>query len=156
MIRLVVYKYAVPNPAFERRFMGQLLREFRDFAMRGNVLDLAIGIIIGGAFGKIVSAMVEHVIMPPIGLLIGGVDFKDLELTLRAATEITPAVVVKYGIFTQSVIDFVIVAFAIFMVVKGVNALKKKKEAEPTPAPQPSTEEKLLAEIRDLLKSRSV
>jgi large conductance mechanosensitive channel len=134
------------------------LKEFEDFAMRGNVMDMAIGIIIGGAFGKIVSSFVSDIIMPPIGLLIGGVDFSDLAITLEQATTnvagvVTPAVTINYGSFINTIIDFLIIAFAIFLMVKAVNNFHKKK-AE-TPAPAPSKEEQLLTEIRDLLKKES-
>jgi large conductance mechanosensitive channel len=132
-----------------------LVSEFKQFAMRGNVVDMAVGIIIGAAFGKIVSSFVGDVIMPPLGLLIGGVDFSDLAVTLKAATEATPAVVLSYGKFIQTVFDFVIVAFAIFLAIKGMNTMRKKEEAKPAAPPAPSKEEVLLAEIRDLLKQRS-
>ncbi|MDO8898063.1 MAG: large-conductance mechanosensitive channel protein MscL [Bacteroidales bacterium] len=136
--------------------------EFKTFAMRGNVMDMAVGIIIGGAFGKIVASFVSDVIMPPIGLLVGGVDFSDLKVVMKEAvmqgTEIvTPAVTLNYGSFVNSVIDFIIIAFAIFMMIKAMNKMKKKEEAAPAPAPAPpapSNEEKLLAEIRDLLKKQ--
>jgi large conductance mechanosensitive channel len=130
----------------------KLINEFKSFAMRGNVVDMAVGIIIGAAFGKIVSSFVNDVIMPPIGLLVGGIDFSDLALTLKAATESAPAVVLKYGVFINTVIDFVIIAWAIFMVIKAMNTLKKKEEAKPATPPKPSDEVVLLAEIRDLLK----
>ncbi len=129
--------------------------------MRGSVVDLAVGIVIGGAFGKIVSSFVNDILMPPIGVLIGGVDFTQLSLTLKDAiiaadgTETAAAVVIKYGSFIQTLVDFVIIAFAIFLVVKGMNALKKKEQVAPAAAPappEPTNEEKLLAEIRDLLK----
>ncbi len=127
-----------------------MLNEFKDFAMRGNVVDMAVGIVIGSAFGKIVSAFVGGVLMPPIGLLLGGVDFSDLAITLQAAVGDQSAVTLRYGAFVQTVIDFVIIAFAIFMVVKAMNASKEK----PAPAapPKPSAEELLLTEIRDLLR----
>ena len=128
-----------------------MMSEFRDFAMRGNVVDMAVGIVIGGAFGKIVSSFVNDVLMPPIGLLVGGVDFADLAITLQEASGDVAAVTVNYGSFIQTVIDFVIIAFAIFMVVKAMNNLKKKEEAAPPAPPKPSAEEKLLTEIRDLL-----
>ena len=132
-----------------------MMSEFKDFAMRGNVVDMAVGIVIGGAFGKIVSSFVADVLMPPIGLLLGNVDFSDLAVTLRAAAEGAQAVTLRYGVFIQTVIDFVIIAFAIFMVVKAMNSLKKKEEAAPPPAPpEPSKEEVLLTEIRDALRSR--
>lgn len=129
-----------------------MLKEFRDFAMRGNVVDLAVGVIIGTAFGKIVSSLVADIIMPPLGVLIGGVDFKQFSLTLRDASGDIPAVVMNYGSFVQSVFDFVIVAFAIFMAVKVINKLHKKKEAPPA---GPSKEQVLLGEIRDLLKQQN-
>lgn len=132
-----------------------LIQEFREFAVKGNAVDLAVGVIIGGAFGKIVSSLVADIIMPPIGILIGGVSFTDLALTLKAAADGKPAVMLTYGKFVQAVVDFLIIAFTIFMMVKGLNSLKKKKEeapAVPAPPPEPTTEEKLLAEIRDLLK----
>ena len=132
-----------------------MMSEFKDFAMRGNVVDMAVGIVIGGAFGKIVSSFVADVLMPPIGLLLGNVDFSDLAVTLKAAAEGAEAVTLRYGVFIQTVIDFVIIAFAIFMVVKAMNSLKKKEEAAPPPAPpEPSKEEVLLTEIRDALRSR--
>ena len=128
-----------------------MFKEFREFAMRGNVVDMAVGIVIGGAFGKIVSSFVNDVLMPPIGLLVGGVDFADLAITLQEASGDVAAVTVNYVSFIQTVIDFVIIAFAIFMVVKAMNNLKKKEEAAPPAPPKPSAEEKLLTEIRDLL-----
>jgi len=130
-----------------------MMQEFKSFAMKGNVVDMAVGIIIGAAFGKIVSSLVNDVLMPPIGLLLGGVDFSNLGVTLRAAAEGTPAVVLKYGVFINSIVDFLIVAFAIFLLVRGVNALRKKEEAAPAVPPAPSKQELLLGEIRDLLKS---
>jgi len=134
-----------------------IIKEFKQFAMRGNVLDMAVGIIIGGAFGKIVSSFVADVIMPPIGVLLGGVDFSSLKLTVKAASVneaggIVNAVTINYGMFINTVIDFIIIAFAIFMVIKAMNNLKKKEEAAPVAPPAPSNEEKLLTEIRDLLK----
>ena len=129
-----------------------MMKEFRDFAMRGNVVDMAVGIVIGGAFGKIVTSFVNDVLMPPIGMAIGGVDFSDLALTLKEAAGEAEAVTLNYGAFIQTVLDFVIIAFAIFMVVKTMNNLKKKEEAAPPPPPKPSAEETLLTEIRDLLK----
>jgi len=131
----------------------KLLQEFKAFAMRGNVVDMAVGIIIGAAFGKIVSSLVNDVIMPPIGLLVGGIDFSNLSITIKEAFENSPAVVIKYGVFINTVIDFVIVAWAIFMVIKAMNSLKKKEEAKPAAPPKPSDEVVLLGEIRDLLKS---
>lgn len=135
-----------------------MLQEFKAFAMRGNVVDMAVGIIIGGAFGKIVSSFVADVIMPPLGLLIGGVDFTDLKIVLKDAVldasgaVATPAVSLNYGTFIQTTIDFIIIAFAIFMMIKAMNSMKKKEEAAPAPPPAPTKEETLLTEIRDLLK----
>ena len=128
-----------------------MLKEFKEFAMRGNVVDMAVGIIIGGAFGKIVSSVVNDVIMPPIGLLIGGVDFKDLKMTLKEAVGEVPEVTVNYGMFFQTVFDFIIIAFAIFLMIKAMNSAKKKEQAAPA-APPPSEEVKLLMQIRDSLK----
>lgn len=132
-----------------------MLKEFRAFAMRGNVIDLAIGVIIGAAFGKIVSSLVADIIMPPLGLLIGGIDFKQFALTLRPAQGDIPAVVMHYGVFIQNIFDFIIVAFAIFLAIKLINKLHKKKEEEPKAPPAPSKEEVLLTEIRDLLKAQN-
>jgi large conductance mechanosensitive channel len=135
-----------------------MLQEFKAFAMRGNVVDMAVGIVIGGAFGKIVSSFVSDVIMPPIGLLMGGVDFSNLFINLSdvaytsvAAAEEAGAPIIKYGAFINTVLDFVIIAFAIFMVIKAMNAAKKKEEEKPAEPPKPSAEETLLTEIRDLL-----
>jgi large conductance mechanosensitive channel len=130
------------------------MKEFKAFAMRGNVIDMAVGVVIGGAFGKIVSSFVSDVIMPPIGLLMGRVNFSDLVITLQKAHGEVAAVTMNYGKFIQTLIDFIIVAFAIFMVVKGMNSLKKKEAAAPVPPPAPSKEETLLAEIRDILKQK--
>lgn len=133
----------------------KLVKEFKEFAMKGNAMDMAVGIIIGAAFGKIVSSIVADVIMPPIGLLVGGVNFTDLQFVMKAAVGDDPAVTLNYGNFLQVTFDFVIVAFAIFMVIKGMNSLRKKKVEEPAipPAPPaPTKEEVLLTEIRDLLK----
>jgi len=136
-----------------------MLKEFREFAMRGNVVDMAVGIVIGAAFGKIVTSLVNDLVMPPIGMLMGKVDFSELYLnmsgvdypTLAAATE-AGAPVIRYGAFVNTVLDFVIVAFAIFMVIRAMNRLKRQQEAAPpAPPPGPSAEEKLLTEIRDLL-----
>jgi large conductance mechanosensitive channel len=140
-----------------------MLKEFKEFAMRGNVLDMAIGIIIGAAFGRIVSSLVNDVIMPPIGLMMGGLDFSNLFVTLGGGTydslataEEAGAPVIKYGLFINNVLDFVIVAVVIFLVIRAMNRLKRKEEAAPPPAPpEPSNEEKLLTEIRDVLKARS-
>ena len=129
--------------------MSKFLNEFKDFAMRGNVLDLAVGVIIGGAFGKIVSSVVDDLLMPVIGMLIGGLDFKALSINIGEAK-------IMYGNFIQNVIDFTIIAFCIFVLIKGINSLSRKKEepAAPEPPAEPSNEEKLLSEIRDLLKNK--
>ena len=134
--------------------MKGMIQEFKAFAVRGNVVDMAVGIIIGAAFGKIVSSAVADIVTPPLGLLIGGVDFSDLALTLRDAVGDKPAVVLSYGKFIQATFDFAIVAFAVFLLVKGVNHLKRKEAAAPSAPPTPSKEEILLTEIRDLLKQR--
>ncbi len=132
-----------------------MIKEFKEFAVKGNVVDMAIGIIIGGAFGKVVSSFVADVLMPPIGMLIGGVDFSKLALTIQKASGDIPAVVISYGKFIQTLVDFIIIAFAIFMVIKGMNSLKRKEEEKPTETPKPSNKEVLLTEIRDLLKEQS-
>lgn len=132
-----------------------VIQEFKDFAVKGNVVDMAVGIIIGAAFSKIVTALVSGVIMPPIGVLLGGVDFSDLAFVVKEAVSDAPAVVISYGAFIQTVIDFTIIAFAILMLVRGINSLKQKEEEAPKVSPGPSAEEVLLSEIRDLLKSRS-
>lgn len=140
--------------------MKEILQEFKQFAMRGNVVDMAVGIIIGGAFGKIVSSLVSDIIMPGVGLLVGGVNFTDLKITLKDAVMngeevVSPAVAINYGNFLQVTFDFIIIAFAVFMLVKGVNALSKKKEekpAAPATPPAPPADIQLLTEIRDLLK----
>ena len=140
-----------------------MLKEFKDFAVRGNVIDMAVGIIIGGAFGKIVSSLVKDVIMPPIGKAIGGVPFDQLKYIISeaqaagtdaAGNEIAEVaeVAIRYGAFLQTIVDFIIIAFVIFLMVKAINNAKKKEEAKPTPPPAPSKEEVLLGEIRDLLK----
>ena len=130
------------------------MQEFKEFAMRGNVVDMAVGIIIGGAFGKIVSSFVADVIMPPIGLLVGGIDFTNLAITLKPAVDKAAAVTLNYGKFIQTIVDFTIVAFAIFVAIKAMNALKKKEEAAPAAPAPPPKQEILLSEIRDLLKVR--
>ena len=149
--------------------MAKFIQEFKDFAVKGNAIDMAVGVIIGGAFGKIVTSIVNDIIMPPIGWLVGGVDFKDLQVGLKdavpekldeagnvvqaAAAEVT----LNYGAFIQNVIDFLIIAFCVFLLVKGITNLAKKKKAEPEEAPaapEASAEEKLLTEIRDLLKNK--
>ncbi len=131
-----------------------MLKEFKEFAVKGNVVDMAVGIIIGAAFGKIISSLVGDVVMPPIGLILGGVDFSDLVYTLKAAAGDTPAVVIAYGKFIQTLVDFIIIAFAIFIAIKVLNAAKKEEEKAPAEPPKPSNEEVLLTEIRDLLKKQ--
>lgn len=131
-----------------------LIQEFKAFALRGNVIDMAIGIIIGAAFGKVVSSFVSNIAMPPLGMLIGGVDFADLAIVLKPATEGAAAVTLGYGLFIQSVVDFLIIAAAIFVAVKVMNNLKKKEEAAPASPPNLSKQEALLTEIRDLLAGR--
>lgn len=132
-----------------------LVGEFKEFAMRGNVVDLAVGIVIGAAFGKIVSSLVDGVIMPLVGMAVGGVNFSELAITLVAAEGEVEAVMLNYGAFIQTIVDFTIIAFAIFMVIKLMNRMKRKQEAAPPAAPpEPSEEVKLLTEIRDALKQR--
>ncbi len=131
-----------------------MMKEFKAFAMRGNVVDMAVGIVIGGAFGKIVSSFVADVIMPPLGMMLGKVNFADLAITLKAASGDVAAVTLNYGKFIQTTVDFVIIAFAIFMIVKAMNTLKKKEVPAPAAPPAPSNEEILLGEIRDLLKQK--
>lgn len=131
-----------------------MLQEFKEFAVKGNVVDMAVGIIVGAAFGKIVSSFVADVVMPPIGVLVGGVDFTKLAVNLKEASGDIPAVTLNYGNFIQTIVDFTIVAFAIFMVIKLINRLKKQEAEAPAPTPEPSKEELLLTEIRDLLKER--
>lgn len=133
-----------------------LFKEFREFAIKGNVVDMAVGVVIGAAFGKIVSSLVSDVVTPPLGLLIGGVDFKNLAVTLRAAAENQPAVVLKYGVFLQTMFDFLIVALAIFALVKLVNTLKREAPPAPAAPPAPSREEQLLTDIRDALRAQRV
>ena len=128
-----------------------MIQEFKQFAIKGNVVDMAVGVIIGAAFGKIVSSFVSDVVMPPIGVLIGGVDFSKLAVTLVEATVTTPAVAISYGKFIQTVVDFTIIAAVIFMVIKAINHMKKKEEAAAVPSTPPA-QEVLLTEIRDLLK----
>jgi len=131
-----------------------IMKEFKEFAVKGNVMDMAVGIIIGAAFGKIVSSFVADVIMPPIGVLVGGIDFSKLAFTIQEATGDIPAVVISYGKFIQTAVDFTIIAFTIFMIIKGINSLKRKEEEAPAEPPKPSAQETLLTEIRDLLKER--
>jgi large conductance mechanosensitive channel len=130
-----------------------MMSEFKSFAMRGNVVDMAVGIIIGGAFGKIISSFVSDVLMPPIGMLMGGVDFGELAFTLQEAAGDAAAITINYGSFVQAVVDFMIVAFAIFMAIRAMNSMKKKEEAAPAAPPKPSAEAQLLTEIRDSLKN---
>ncbi|MEL0168790.1 MAG: large-conductance mechanosensitive channel protein MscL [Pseudomonadaceae bacterium] len=132
----------------------KLLDEFKAFAMRGNVVDMAVGIIIGAAFGKVVSSFVNNVVMPPLGVLIGGVNFTDLSIVLKEAEGEVAEVAIGYGLFIQSVVDFLIIAAAVFIAVKVMNSMKKKEEAAPAAPPAPSKEEVLLGEIRDLLKEQ--
>ncbi|MFA5554459.1 MAG: large-conductance mechanosensitive channel protein MscL [Phycisphaerae bacterium] len=136
-----------------------LLKEFKTFAMRGNVIDMAVGIVIGGAFGKIVTSLVNDILMPPIGMLLGQVDFSELSVVLKQAGvdeagKEFAAVTVGYGMFINTIVNFIIIAFAIFMVVKVMNSAKKKEEAAPAAPPAPTKEQMLLTEIRDLLKSK--
>ena len=139
------------------------IQDFKAFALKGNVVDMAVGVIIGGAFGKIVTSVVNNIIMPPVGVLTGGVDFTDLKVTLKEAVVegenvVSEAVTLNYGQFIQDVVDFLIIAFCIFLMIKGIAKLSRKKEEEdaaaPAPEPEPSAEEKLLTEIRDLLKNK--
>ena len=131
-----------------------IAKEFREFAVKGNVVDMAVGIIIGAAFGKIVSSLVSDVVTPPLGYIIGGVDFSKLAITLPAMREGAEAITVRYGVFLQALFDFIIVAFAIFMIVKLINRVRRKEEVQPTAPPPPPRQEVLLEEIRDLLKQR--
>jgi large conductance mechanosensitive channel len=132
-----------------------MMKEFKEFAVKGNVIDMAVGIIIGAAFGKIVSSFVADVIMPPIGLLVGGINFNNLAITLKEASGDIPAVVIGYGKFIQTAVDFAIIAFTIFIAIKGINSLKRKEEEAPQAPPETPAQEVLLAEIRDLLKNRT-
>lgn len=130
-----------------------LISDFKKFAMKGNVVDLAVAVVIGAAFGRIVTSFVNDVLMPPIGILLGGVDFSELRIVLQEATEDVAAVTLNYGMFIQTVINFLIVAFAVFIVVKVYENTKKKEEVKPAPIAVIPAQEKLLTEIRDLLKS---
>ena len=133
-----------------------MLKEFRDFAMKGNVVDLAVAVIIGGAFGKIVASFVKDIVMPPIGMLLGGVDFTELVIVLKDATEETAAVTINYGVFLGVLLDFIVIAFVIFMMIRTINNMKKKEEeAPPAEPPAPPEDITLLKEIRDLLKERN-
>jgi len=129
-----------------------MMKEFKEFAVKGNMIDMAVGIVIGSAFGKIIASLVTDVIMPPIGLLLGGVDFSSLSIVLKEVTETAEAVTLNYGAFINTLVDFTIIAFAIFMVVKGINSAKKKEEEKLVEPPKPSEEIMLLTDIRDALK----
>ena len=131
------------------------VKEFKTFVMRGNVMDMAVGIIIGVAFGKIISSLVNDILLPPIGILVGGMDFSHLAVTMKAAAGSAPAVTLRYGVFINTVIDFLIMAGVIFMMVKAMNALKRKQEEPPATPPPPSVEERLLRDIRDILRSKA-
>lgn len=136
-----------------------MLKEFKEFAVKGNMVDLAVGIIIGGAFGKVVSSIVSDVLMPPLGFLIGGINFTDIKIPLKASTidiagKTIPGVTINIGNFIQAMIDFGIIAFAVFLLVKGINRLQRKAAEAPAPPPEPTKQELLLAEIRDLLKKK--
>ena len=128
------------------------IQEFKEFAMKGNVIDMAVGVVIGGAFGKIVTSLVGDVIMPVVGVITGGMNFTDLKLVIKEAVGETPAVTINYGSFIQTTVDFLIIAFCIFCAIKAINKLKKEKPAEPEAPAEPSEDIKLLSEIRDLLK----
>ncbi|MDA3043432.1 large-conductance mechanosensitive channel protein MscL [Campylobacter sp. JMF_01 NE2] len=128
------------------------IQEFKEFAMKGNVIDMAVGVVIGGAFGKIVTSLVGDVIMPIVGVITGGMNFTDLKIVLKEAVGETPAVTINYGSFIQTAVDFIIIAFCIFCAIKAINKLKKEKPAEPEAPAEPSEDIKLLSEIRDLLK----
>jgi large conductance mechanosensitive channel len=127
-------------------------QEFKSFVMKGNVVDLAVGVVIGGAFGKIVTSIVNDIIMPPIGVLVGGINFKDLKIVLSRAADGTPAATFAYGNFLQTVLEFIIIAFAVFIMIKVLNTLQKKEAEKPAPSPVPTPDVVLLTEIRDLLK----
>lgn len=140
--------------------MGKFIQDFKDFAMRGNVIDMAVGVIVGGAFGKIVTSLVNDIIMPVVGILTGGVNFTDLAFELHPAeldtqgNIVAEAVKLQYGMFIQNIVDFLIIALCIFIAIRMLNKLKKKEEEKPAAAPEPSNEEKILTEIRDLLKDK--
>ena len=146
-----IIKLQISQVIKKRGFSMGLMKEFKEFAVKGNVIDLAVAVIIGGAIGKVISSLVNDVIMPPIGLLLGGVNFKELRIILKEATVDTAEVAIRYGAFLNVIVDFVIIAFIIFMLIKGINSLKKKEEAKPSAPPK---EEVLLTEIRDLLKAK--
>ncbi len=132
----------------------KIVDEFKAFALRGNIIDMSVGIIIGAGFGKIVDSVVKDVLMPPVGYWVGGIDFSNLGLTLKPAERATAAVVVRYGMFLNAMISFTIVAFSVFLLIRGISALQKKEAAHPSVPALPSKEEILLAEIRDLLKNK--
>jgi large conductance mechanosensitive channel len=132
-----------------------MIKEFREFAVKGNMVDMAVGIIIGAAFGRIVTSLVNDIVMPPLGLLIGGADFSELAIVMQEAVEGSEAVLLRYGLFINQLIDFIIIAFAIFMVIKAMNRLKRKEEAKPAEPAAPPREQILLEEIRDLLRQRT-
>lgn len=132
-----------------------LIKEFKEFAVKGNVIDLAVGVIVGGAFGKIVSSLVDDVIMPPIGMLLGGIDFSRFALELKPAIGDKPAVVLRYGVFINVVLTFLIVAFCVFLLVKWINSMRRKEAVAPSVPPAPTREEALLTEIRDVLKAQT-
>ncbi|MFV0331140.1 MAG: large-conductance mechanosensitive channel protein MscL [Dysgonomonas sp.] len=132
-----------------------VLKELKSFMMRGNVVDMAVGVIVGGAFGKIVSSLVSDVIMPPIGYILGGMDFSNLKFVIKDAVDNVPAVTINYGTFIQTILDFVIIATAIFFAIKAMNSIQNKKEEAPAEPPAPTKEEVLLSEIRDLLKEQN-
>jgi large conductance mechanosensitive channel len=164
-IWIALFTRALPWPVVDEPFrlakdskeggFMKVLQEFKQFAVRGNVVDMAVGIVIGVAFGKIVSSLVGDVVMPAAGVLLGGVDFTDLNILLKEAVGDAPEVVLGYGKFLQAIVDFVIVAFAVFVLVKAINTLKRKEEAKPAPVPEPTPEVRILAEIRDILKQKA-
>lgn len=132
----------------------KIIQEFKTFALRGNVIDMAVGIIVGAGFGKIVDSLVKDVILPPFGVLIGGIDFSKLEFVLKQAEGTAPAVSIRYGMFLNTMLSFTIVAFAVFMLIRGINAFKKKEAKQPTVPVVPTKEEILLTEIRDILRAK--
>jgi large conductance mechanosensitive channel len=146
--------YSSPTSLTEEDPMG-MMKEFKEFAMRGNVMDMAIGIVIGAAFGAIVTSFVADVVTPPLGLIIGGIDFSAMNVVLKEAVGETPAVTINYGIFLQKVFDFIVIAFVIFLVIKAINNMKRKEEEAPAAPAAPPAEEVLLTEIRDLLKTKN-
>lgn len=151
---MILYDGSIISVKKVRVLMKKTLDEFKKFMLRGNVVDLAVAVVIGGAFGKIVASLVNDIIMPTIGLLLGGISFVDLKILITAASEGVDEVAIRYGMFIQSIVDFLIIGFTIFIVVKLLTKLQKKKEAAPVAPPAPSSQEVLLTEIRDLLKSK--